>query len=59
MWLVLLVEVDIPLIAYHTGNNEDVPIYPDIVAKQSLADATNGIDRVRLVAEEWLQAQNQ
>ena len=53
------VEVDIPLIAYHTGNNEDVPIYPDVVAKQSLADVINGIDRVRLVAEEWLQAQNQ
>lgn len=53
------VEVDIPLIAYHTGDNEDVPIYPDVVAKQSLADVINGIDRVRLVAEEWLQAQNQ
>ena len=53
------VEVDIPLIAYHTGVNEDVPIYPDIMSKQTLVDAINEIDPVRLVAEEWLQAQNQ
>ena len=53
------VEVDIPLLAYHTGNDDDVPIYPDIEAKQSLTDAINGIDRVRLVAEGWLMSQNQ
>jgi len=53
------VEVDIPLIAYHTGITEDVPIYPDIMVKQSLTDVINGVDRVRMVAEQWLQTQNQ
>lgn len=53
------VEVDIPLIAYHTGNNKDVPIYPDIEVKQSLEDAINGVDRVRKVAEEWLLSHDQ